>query len=53
MGTSYGHLSAAERTTLMVMLSQGANQSAVAEHLKRDRSTICRELGRNRGDAPR
>ena len=51
MGTSYGHLSAAERTTLMVMLAGGANQSAVAEHLKRDRSTICRELARNRGDA--
>ena len=51
MGTSYGHLSAAERTTLMVMLAGGANQSAVAEHLKRDRSTICRELARNRVDA--
>ena len=51
MGTSFGHLSAAERTTLMVMLAEGASQSAVAEHLKRNRSTISRELSRNRGKA--
>ena len=50
MGTSYGHLTAAERTTLMVMLAEGSNQSAVATHLRRDRSTISRELARNGSD---
>jgi IS30 family transposase len=47
MGMSYSHLTAAERTTLMVMLADGSSQSAVAAHLRRDRSTISRELARN------
>ncbi len=50
MGTSYSHLTAAERTTLMVMLAKGSSQSAVAAHLRRDRSTISRELARNATD---
>ena len=51
MGTSYNHLSAAERTTLMVMLAEGLPPSTVALHLGRSRSTISRELGRNRSGA--
>ena len=50
MGMSYSHLTAAERTTLMVMLAEGSSQSAVAAHLRRDRSTISRELARNGTD---
>src|SRR5712671_2002263 len=50
MGVSYSHLTAAERTTLMVMLAEGSSQSAVAAHLRRDRSTISRELARNGTD---
>jgi IS30 family transposase len=51
MGTSYNHLSAAERTTMMVMLAEGLPPSTVARHLGRSRSTISRELGRNRSGA--
>jgi IS30 family transposase len=51
MGTIYNHLSAAERTTLMVMLAEGLHPSTVARHLGRSRSTISRELGRNRSGA--
>jgi IS30 family transposase len=50
MGMSYSHLTAAERTTLMVMLAEGSSQSAVAAYLRRDRSTISRELARNGTD---
>jgi transposase, IS30 family len=50
MGMSYSHLTAAERTTLMVMLAEGSSQIAVAAHLRRDRSTISRELARNGTD---
>ena len=49
MGSIYNQLTAGERTTLMVMRSEGASQSFVAEYLGRDRSTICRELARNGG----
>ena len=49
MGSIYNHLTAAERTTLMVMRAEGASQTAIAEYLRRDRSTICRELARNSG----
>ena len=48
MGSIYNQLTSAERTTLMVMRAEGASQSFVADHLGRDRSTICRELARNR-----
>ena len=48
MGMIYTQLSAAERTTLMVRLAEGCSQSAVAGLLGRDRSTISRELARNR-----
>lgn len=47
MGKNYTQLSAADRTTVMVMLAEGSNQSAIARHLNRDRSVISRELGRN------
>ena len=49
MGSIYNQLTAGERKTLMVMRSEGASQSFVAEYLGRDRSTICRELARNGG----
>lgn len=49
MGSIYNHLTSAERTTLMVMRAEGASQTAIAEYLRRDRSTICRELARNSG----
>jgi len=52
MGSIYNQLTAAERTTLMVMRAEGASQSFVADHLGRDRSTICRELARNNGSQP-
>ena len=47
MGSSYNHLSADERATLMVMLERGAEPAAISRHLGRDRSTISRELARN------
>ena len=47
MGTGYAHLDAGERATLMLMLSEGYSQSAIARQLGRDRSTISRELARN------
>jgi transposase, IS30 family len=48
MGSIYNQLTAAERVTLMVRRAEGWSQTAVAEHLGRDRSTISRELARNR-----
>jgi transposase, IS30 family len=47
MGTSYQHLTSAERTTLMVMLAECQSQSDIARALGRNRSTISRELDRN------
>ena len=44
-------MSAAERTTLMVMLAEGLPPSTAAQHLGRSRSTISRELARNRSGA--
>jgi len=49
MGSIYNQLTAAERTALKVMRAEGASQSFAAEHLGRNRSTICRELARNVG----
>ena len=49
MESSYKQLTAAERTTLMVRRAEGWTQTAIAGHLGRDRSTISRELARNRG----
>jgi len=51
MGTNYNHLSAAERTTLMVMLADGLSPSSAARHLGRSRSTISRELARNQSSS--
>ena len=49
MESSYKQLTAAERTMLMVRRAEGWTQTAIADHLGRDRSTISRELARNRG----
>ena len=45
--SQYTHLSAAERTAMMVMLVEGCDQSTVARRLGRNRGTISRELARN------
>ena len=47
MTNHYHHLSSGERATIMVRLSQGVSESAIARELGRDRSTISRELERN------
>jgi IS30 family transposase len=49
MESSYKQLTAAERTTLMVRWAEGWTQTAIADQLGRNRSTISRELARNRG----
>ena len=49
MGTGYHHLTAAERTTLMVMRAAGRSLRAAAAHLGRSPSTLSREVARNRG----
>ena len=49
MGTGYHHLTAAERTTLMVMRAEGRSLRAAAAHLGRSPSTLSREVARNRG----
>ena len=48
MGTIYTQLSAAERTTLMVMLAEGKSLNAIGLHLGRWPSTLSREIARNR-----
>ena len=45
--SEYTHLSAADRTTMMVMLAEGCDQSTIAIRLGRNRGTISRELARN------
>lgn len=47
MTNHYQHLSSGERATIMLRLSQGFSESAIARELGRDRSTISRELERN------
>jgi transposase, IS30 family len=47
MTNHYQHLSSGERATIMLRLSQGVSESAIARELDRDRSTISRELERN------
>lgn len=47
MGTSYEHLSAEERATLMVMKGQNCKVREIARVLHRAPSTISRELSRN------
>lgn len=48
MGQQYSHLSLEERTQLSLLLSQGLKQWQIAEQLGRSKSSISRELTRNR-----
>lgn len=43
------HLSFHERVEIAEMRRSGISQKEIAEHLQRDKSTICRELQRNSG----
>ncbi|MBI3464913.1 MAG: helix-turn-helix domain-containing protein [Planctomycetes bacterium] len=45
-----GHLTAAERDRIALLLQQGADQQEIARTLRRHPSTIGRELTRNRTD---
>jgi transposase, IS30 family len=47
MTKSYRHLDSAERAIMHSMLAEGSNASQIGRALRRDRSTICRELRRN------
>jgi IS30 family transposase len=47
MGKPYKHLSLQERVVIHTQLEQGLSPAAIAAGLKRDRSTIGRELRRN------
>ena len=47
MGKTYKHLSLQERVVVQTELEQGLSPAAIAAGLKRDRSTIGRELRRN------
>jgi transposase, IS30 family len=51
MGTSYEHLTAEERSTLMLMRAEGSSQRAIARNLGRSPSTISRELARTSSTA--
>ena len=46
---TYNHLSLAERDRLAVMRAQGLSINEIARRLKRNKSTVSRELERNRG----
>jgi transposase, IS30 family len=48
MGTRYSHLSLEERCRLRGMMEMGLSLSEMARRLGRHRSTVQRELGRNR-----
>jgi transposase, IS30 family len=48
MGTRYSHLSLEERCRLRGMMEMGLSLSEIARRLGRHRSTVRRELGRNR-----
>jgi len=47
--TTYTHLSLAERDRLTVLRAQGLSVNEIARRLKRNKSTVSRELERNRG----
>ena len=51
MGTSYEHLTAEERSALMLMRAEGSSQRAIARNLGRSPSTISRELARTSSTA--
>jgi IS30 family transposase len=48
MGENYNHLTLEERCRLRGLMEMGLGASEIARRLGRDRSTIYRELGRNR-----
>ena len=47
---SYNHLSIVEREKILIYLTQGLSLCQIANLLGRNKSTISRELARNRGD---
>jgi len=48
-GMTYTHLTRDERYQIAILTKAGHGQSEIAELMKRHRSTISRELRRNRG----
>lgn len=48
MGSNYCHLSESDRVLMSVMLAQGCSKAKIADALDVHRSTIYRELKRNR-----
>ena len=46
MGTQYTHLNEAQRVLIETGIQKGLSQSAIAEQIGVDRSTVCRELKR-------
>lgn len=51
MGKQYSHLSSEERAVLQIEVSNGASIRSIARRLKRNASTLSRELGRQEGAA--
>lgn len=49
MGSHYCHLTRDERTQIYTLLQEGFSKKHIAERLKRDYSTIKREIARNTG----
>lgn len=47
---SYNHLSKEEREYIMIALSQGIPKPEIAQKIKRDKSTIYREISRNKDE---
>ena len=45
---AYGHLTDHDRQTIATLLTEGYSPAAIGRHLHRHRSTICREIVRNR-----
>lgn len=48
MGESYSHLTLEERCRLCGLMEMGLSKAEIARRLGRDRSTVYREIGRNR-----
>ena len=51
MGKQYSHLSSEERAVLQIEVSNGSSIRSIARRLKRNASTLSRELGRQEGAA--
>jgi transposase, IS30 family len=49
MGQTYRHLTKEERAQIYILLHEGYKKSQIAEALNRNRSTITREIARNKG----